>query len=95
MFDLSLDIPLVAAVYLVTIQRLQAALLLLMLAIRSVARPTHHPASPVAAAIPCQKIHLGKAAGLAAAEDMPYIVGLEPFGILLPPYLGLEFTVGA
>ena len=92
--DQLLDIPLIARMQLLAGEALQRALLLLILAIGPIARATQLPAGPPDLTIDPDEVHLGIAAGLAATQDVPYIVGLEPVGFIFPPDLRLVLAVG-
>ena len=94
LIDQLLHIPLVAGVQLLAGEALQRALLLLVFAVGTIARPTQLPTRPPDLAIDADEIDLGKAAGLAAAQDMPHVIGLEPIGILGAADLRLVLLVG-
>ena len=73
--DAILQLPLAAGKDLPRLDVGQAALLGLKAPLRAIACPPYRPARQVDAAVTAAELHLGTAAGVAAAEDIFHIIG--------------------
>src|SRR5690606_12719303 len=92
--DAILQLPLAAGEALTRCHVGQAALLGLKAPLGAVARPAHRPAGQPDAAIAAAKPYLGTAAGVAATEDAPHVVGLELLLVIRSAHLGHVLAVG-
>ncbi|MNJ31029.1 hypothetical protein D3C77_256490 [compost metagenome] len=92
--DAILQLPLAAGKDLPRLDVGQAALLGLEAPLRAIAGTAHRPARQPDAAVAAAELHLGTAAGVAAAQDAAHVVGLELLLVIRPAHLGHVLAIG-
>ena len=92
--DTLLQLPLAATEYLARRHVGQAALLGLKAPLGAVAGTAYRPAGQPDAAVAAAKLHLGKTAGVAAAEDAAHVVGLELLLVIHAAHFGHVLAIG-
>ncbi len=92
--DAILQLPLAAGEDLPRLDVSQAALLSLEAPLRAIAGTAYRPARKPDAAVAAAELHLGTAAGVAAAQDAAHVVGLELLLVIRPAHLGHVLAIG-